>query len=80
MYWEEFWDAVQFSSNTKIEEMNAEFRFQFMLHTDKKGKNQWKDMELPFPAERKQSNELSSGSGVDDLPPELQGLVYRPDD
>lgn len=79
MYWEEFWETVQLGANTKIEEMNAELRFQFMLHTDKKNKDKWKDLPLPFPAEREEGK-LSSESGVEQLPTELQGLVYRPDE
>jgi hypothetical protein len=83
MYWEEFWDALELAANTKVEDMNSEFKFHFMLHADKKSKSKWKDMPLPFPArqEKGQGNKTDSDkSGLDQLPAELRGLVYRPDD
>jgi len=44
-----------------------------MLHADKKSAQKWKDLPIPFPAEDK----VKSDSGISQLPPRLQKVVYR---
>lgn len=81
MYWEDFWEAVELAANSKVMEQNADFKFHFMLHVDKKSKDAWEDSPLPFPAKEeveKEDKKAEDVSGIEQLPPELRGLVYRP--
>ena len=77
MYWESFWGHVLTAANFTAEEKNAEFRFQFMIHADKKSVKKWRDLPIPFP---KDSSEPKDKSGVEQLPSQLRSVVYRPDD
>ena len=79
MYWEEFWDTTIVAANTKIEELNVQMRFDFMLHADKKSQGKWRDLPIPFPKiEHKET--AGNKDGIDQLPVHLQGVVYRPED
>jgi hypothetical protein len=49
-----------------------------MLHADKKSAKKWKDLPLPFPNKEKIIPKDNKG-GITQLPPNLQGIVYRPD-
>jgi hypothetical protein len=64
------------SANFSVEERNSELKFHFMLHADKKSKNQWKDFELPYP---KQEKDLKDQGGVKSMPDNLQRFVYKED-
>jgi hypothetical protein len=75
LYWEEFFDLVQISANFSADERNAELKFHFMIHADKKSASKWKDMPIPFPAEQ-EDNENVDVSGVSQLPLNLKDLVY----
>lgn len=76
LYWEEFQEFVQMAANFIVEERNAELKFHFMLHADKKSKSKWKDLELPFP---KTEKDLEDKSGLKVLPQDLQKFVYKED-
>lgn len=65
------------SANFTVEERNAELKFHFMLHADKKSKNNWKDFELPYP---KVEQTTGDKSGIKELPSNLKNLVYREDE
>ena len=81
MYWEEFWEYTTMAANFSSEEKNAELRFQFSLHADRKSIHKWKALPVPFPpiiSEREK--ELSDKSGISQLPGVYRGLVYRPDE
>jgi hypothetical protein len=80
MYWEEFWEHVVAASNFSAEEKNAEFRFHFMLHATKKDAHRWKDLPLPFPADKEDSVVKDDISGISQLPTNLRGTIYRPND
>ena len=71
LYWEELWDHTKLAANYTAEEKNAECRFQFMIHADKKQAGKWKDFPIPFP------EKIPTKSGVNQLPPHLQKVVYR---
>lgn len=79
MYWEEFWDATIVAANTKIEELNMQMRFNFMLHADKKSQGKWKDLPIPF-LEVKDKETVVDKSGISQLPTYLQGAIYKPED
>lgn len=78
IYWEEFWEHVTVASNFTIEEKNAEFRFQFMLHATKKDVDKWHDLPIPFPSEGDNAQTKEDISGISQLPSNLRGTVYRP--
>jgi hypothetical protein len=78
MYWEEFWEHVVVASNLSAVELNREQKFHFMLHADKKSAGKWKDLPIPFPS--KESEKVKDVSGISQLPPQLQSIVYRPDE
>jgi len=71
LYWEELWEHTKLAANYTAEEKNAEYRFQFMIHADKKQARKWKDFPIPFP------KKIPTKSGVAQLPPHLQKVVYR---
>ena len=75
LYWEEFWELVQMAANFTADERNAELKFQFMLHADKKSAGKWRDLPVPFPAEGKET--VRDKSGISQLPERLQKVVYR---
>ena len=74
LYWENFCDLVQMAANFTADEKNAELKFHFMLHADKKSARKWKDLPIPFPV--KEGKEVKN-NGVSQLPPQLKGVVYR---
>lgn len=85
MIWEDFWEAVQLSANSEVEEKNASMKFDFMMNVSKKDRSKWKDLELPFPAmEEKEAKVKAKGTENKDelmeeltsLPSELMGVVY----
>lgn len=78
LYWEEFWEFVQMASNFTADEKNADLRFHFMLHADKKSARKWKDLPIPFPAEN-DDKIAQDKSGITQLPPHLRGSVIRED-
>jgi len=78
MYWEEFWEYVTTAANFMAEEKNAEFRFQFMIHADKKSAKKWRDLPIPFPST--DGSKPKDKSGIKQLPSQLHHVVYRPDD
>ena len=78
MYWEEFWECVVTASNFAIEERNAEFKFQFMLHATKKDVNKWHDLPIPFPSEE-EDVQTKDISGISQLPANMRGMVYHSD-
>ena len=75
LYWEELWEHVKTAANYSAEEKNAEMRFQFMTHADKKQARKWKDLPIPFPKEKEIP--MKNLSGVSQLPPHLQHVVHR---
>ena len=78
LYWEEFWDLVQLTANFTADEKNAELKFQFMLHADKKSARKWQDSPIPFPATKKQQQaQVADKSGITQLPPHLRGVVIK---
>ena len=79
LYWEEFWKHVIIAANFTAEERNAQMRFEFMLHADKKSARKWQDLPIPFPPEKGETVESKSKSGISQLPSNLQHTVYRPD-
>ena len=77
LYWEDFCNLVQMAANFTADEKNAELKFNFMLHADKKSAGKWQDLPIPFPVE--EEGEVKDG-GVSQLPPHLkQSIVYRED-
>ena len=78
LYWEDFWEFVEMSANLNVEDKNDEFKFHFMLHADKKSKNKWEDLPIPFPD--RETVKVKDKSGVDQLPPNLQRISYKPDE
>lgn len=66
------------ASNFEVEERNAEFKFQFMLHATKKDANKWHDLPLPYPPEKGEVQNKDI-SGTSQLPANLQRVIYRPD-
>jgi len=76
LYWEDFWDLVQIAANFSADERNAELKFHFMIHADKKSAGKWKDMPIPFPEEEGQEGGDVDISGVSQIPFSLRGSVY----
>ena len=76
LYWEEFWDLVQIAANFSADERNAELKFHFMIHADKKSAGKWKDLPIPFPEEEDQEDGNVDISGVSQIPFNLMGNVY----
>ena len=74
LYWEDFCDLVQMAANFEADERNAELKFQFMLHADKKSAGKWKDLPVPYPVE----NDKVKEDGISQLPSQLKNtIVYR---
>jgi hypothetical protein len=70
------------AANFSADEKNAELKFQYMLHADKKSAEQWKDLPIPFPVESKSKKgtvSTDSISGISQLPDNLKNVVYRED-
>ena len=66
------------AANFSADEKNAELKFQFMLHADKKSSGKWKDLPIPFPVrESKETEEVKDG--ISELPQHLQKFVIRED-
>jgi len=77
LYWEEFCELVQMCANFTADEKNAELKFNFMLHADKKSAGKWKDLPIPFPIV--DEAEIKS-DGISQLPQNLkESVVYRED-
>ena len=78
LYWEEFFELVQIAANFSADEKNAELKFHFMIHADKKSAGKWKDMPIPFPSENddEDGNGDADASGVSQIPFNLRGAVY----
>ncbi|MBU0847726.1 hypothetical protein KKH23_11110, partial [Patescibacteria group bacterium] len=73
-----FWELVQMAANFTADERNAELKFQFMLHADKKSAGKWRDLPIPFPMEEKEIREtIKDKSGISQIPSQLRGVVYR---
>jgi len=56
----------------KKEEKNQEYKFNFMLHADKKAARQWKDLPVPFP---ESVEKMEDAGGVSQLPNHLRKAV-----
>ncbi len=70
------------AANFSADEKNAELKFQYMLHADKKSAKQWKDLPTPFPVKSKGKKGIVSTdsiSGISQLPDNLKNVVYRED-
>jgi len=74
LYWENFCELVQMAANFEADEKNAELKFQFMLHADKKSAGKWQDLPIPFPVE---DDDKVKDDGISQLPSQLQKIVYR---
>ena len=78
LYWEDFWELIQMAANFAADERNAELKFQFMLHADKKSARKWRDLPVPFPMDEKEIAEtIKDKSGVSQIPSRLRRVVYR---
>lgn len=76
MYWEDFWNLVQMAANFTADEKNAELKFQYMLHADKKSAQKWSDLPIPFPEEGEEI--IKDKSGISQLPHHLKkSSVYK---
>ncbi len=65
------------AANFEADEKNAELKFNFMLHADKKSAQKWKDLPVPFPVE---DNDKVKEDGISQLPSRLKNtIVYRED-
>ena len=62
------------AANFTSDERNANMKFHFMLHADKKSARKWKDLPVPFPTKDEKKE-----SGISQLPSNLQNVVYRED-
>jgi hypothetical protein len=66
------------AANFSADERNAELKFHFMIHADKKSAGKWQDMPIPFPAEKNQEDKrLIDKSGISQLPQQLRGIIYK---
>lgn len=78
MYWEEFYELVTIAANADAEEKNADLKFQYMLHADKKSAGKWQDLPIPFPADEEQvARSKGDLGGVSQLPGYLKGAVFK---
>jgi hypothetical protein len=69
---------VEIAANSTVEEKNAEFKFHFMIHADKKSAGKWQDLPIPFPADEKEIESFHGDkSGVSQLPSYLRGALVR---
>lgn len=73
LYWEELTRLVVFAANANVTEDNADRKFTFMLHVDKKGQRKWKDAPLPFPKKKKRTEPTGHKGGLD----QLEGLPEK---
>jgi len=65
------------AANFEADERNAELKFNFMLHADKKSAQNWKDLPVPFPVE---GDDKVKDDGISQLPSQLKNtIVYRED-
>jgi len=65
------------AANFEADERNAELKFNFMLHADKKSAGEWKDLPIPFPVE---NDDKVKDDGISQLPSQLKNtIVYRED-
>ena len=71
------WDLVRMAANFTADEKNAELKFHFMLHADKKSASKWKDLPIPFPADDKDRLDKLDKSGVTQLPDHLKHVVVK---
>jgi hypothetical protein len=77
-YWEEFYALVQMAANFSADEKNADLKFNFMLHADKKSAGKWRDIPIPFPVDENITGFKSDG--ISQLPQNLkESIVYRED-
>jgi len=76
LYWEEFWSFVTMAANFTADDKNADLKFHYMLNADKKSAKKWRDLPIPFPAEKK-TDVVRDKSGITQLPTRLQGVVLR---
>jgi hypothetical protein len=74
LYWEELAEHVKYAANAIAQEENADRKFQFMLHADEKSRALWEDAQPPFPEEH---DIEYTGDGVNQLPENLQSIVYK---
>jgi len=66
------------AANLWAEERNAELKFHFMIHADKKSAGKWQDLPIPFPVEEDQGKGAATDiSGVSQIPAHLRGVIYR---
>ena len=77
MYWEDFWDLVQLAANFTADEKNAELKFHFMIHADKKSAGKWQDLPIPFPAEGNHKDKNFDKSGISQIPKSLKNVIYK---
>ena len=69
---------VQIAANSTVDEKNAELKFHFMIHADKKSAGKWKDLPIPFPEENDIINDKDRDlGGVSQIPDYLQGAVFK---
>ncbi len=51
------------AANFTAEEKNADYRFEYMVHADKKSARKWKDLPIPFPARRGAAAPIKGDAG-----------------
>ncbi len=64
------------AANSAAIDKNADLRFQFMLHADKKSAKKWKDLPIPFPKEPEKTVPKGDLGGTAQLPHDI--VVHRP--
>ena len=64
------------AANFTADDKNADLKFHYMLNADKKSAKKWRDLPIPFPAEKK-TDVVRDKSGITQLPTRLQGVVLR---
>jgi len=67
---------VVLAANSAAMDKNAMFRFQFMLHADKKSAAKWKDLPIPFPKESVKEAPKDDLGGISQIPASI--VVHRP--
>jgi len=68
---------VQIAANSTVEEKNAELKFHFMIHADKKSAGKWRDLPIPFPEDEEKTQFKGDLSGISQLPSYLKGAVFK---
>lgn len=71
------------AANFTAEEKNAEFRFNYMLHADKRSAKKWQDLSIPFPTTSKEHINKEDIGGTKQLQAQaphlnISHLPYRP--